>query len=70
MVDNCDVAETEIALQQQLAIERVRRTAAHLTRTGYCHNCEGSLPKSEQLFCDENCREDFSRTEWANRMRR
>jgi hypothetical protein len=68
MADDADRAQAEIDAEVELA-RRAARPASRLLATGHCHNCEEPLHKPRQLFCDNDCSQDYEARKRALAMR-
>jgi hypothetical protein len=67
MVDDADRAQIEIDLELENA-RRATQAGPRLIGTGHCHNCEEALDNLAQLFCDQECAEDFERRQRGSRF--
>jgi hypothetical protein len=67
MADDADRAQLEIDAELEHA-RRTARRAPKLLATGCCHNCDEPLHDRKQLFCDNDCSEDYEARERARAM--
>jgi hypothetical protein len=58
VVDESDMATERELMDTQLAIQAALAKARPLPSTGYCYNCEASVPPGYR-FCDRDCRDDW-----------
>ena len=62
MADEADRAQLKIELQ--LVHARLAAQArTKLISIGHCHNCDEHLERKGQLFCEQQCAEDFEKRE-------
>ena len=67
MADDADRAQEQI--EAELAHARsAAQTRLKLLPIGHCHNCDEPL-RAAQLFCDQECAEDFEKRERAQAFR-
>lgn len=59
MSDVIDMGSEREQKDRALAIE-LARSAKSLPITGYCYNCDESLPEGLR-FCDADCRDDYQK---------
>jgi hypothetical protein len=66
MSDDADRAQLEIDASLNFA-RSAGKAAPKLRPTGRCYNCEETLERAAQLFCDVECEKDFEKRRRANR---
>lgn len=67
-MDFADIAAEREALDRDIALRAAHSHAPDLPATGYCHNCDASLPHGVR-FCDCDCRNDYDARKRAERLR-
>lgn len=69
--DPIDQAAAATEALTTAAIERAKQhSGPRLRPTGRCHNCRDPLKLEAQLFCDEDCAEDYEYVEQRRRANR
>lgn len=69
-----DIADLTAEREEQAAPGRdaaihQRAASRELQPKGCCHNCDETLPIARALFCDDACRDDWQKRDWAKRQR-
>ena len=58
VVDESDMATEREMLDTELAIKAALSKQHLLPATGYCYNCDATVPPGHR-FCDADCRDDW-----------